>query len=99
MNDEDKLEIKLNEVEVAKLDLQPGQALMVTVKHGDVDQTSLGHLQRAFGRAFPNNQVMVFGMGLEGDMKFAVVNEPVAPAPNLGYCTDCNCGKREASKL
>lgn len=95
----EKLEIILREMEVTKLDLQPGQTLMVTIKHEDLDQFSLQHLRLGLKRAFPNNQVMVFGMGLEGDVKFAVVNEPIASEPNLGYCGDCGCGKKERVEL
>ena len=94
MSDEN-IQITLKEVEVQKLDLQPGQSLMVTVKHEDVDQTSLEQLKNLLSSSFPNNQVMVFGMGSAGEITFAVVNDPVASQPNVGYCGVCSCGKKE----
>jgi len=89
-------EIKLKELEVQKINLQPGDVLMVTVKHEDIDYSSMQNLRKQLNLAFPDNKVMLFGMGNSGEVKLAVMSsEPVAPAPSLGYCGDCSCGKKE----
>lgn len=89
-------EITLKEVEVQKLNMQPNDVLMVTVKHDDIDYTSMQNLRKQLNLAFPDNKVMVFGMGSAGEVKLAVMTtEPVAPPVNLGYCGDCSCGKKE----
>ena len=85
--------VKLNEVEAVKLNLQPGDTLMVTVKHDEVSQESLNQLRKQIASVFPNNKVFVFNVGTDGDIKFAVVNEP-----KVSYYSDCNCGKKEAAE-
>lgn len=95
-------EVLLNEVDVQTLDLKPGQVLMVTVKHDDVSQDSLQALQRQFIKIFPDNKVLVFNVGTEGDIKLVVIDQPAAPEKKVdscgpvGYCEDCSCGKKEA---
>jgi hypothetical protein len=86
-------ELQIKEVEVQKLEVLPGQVLMVTVKNDDISQDSLAELKTMLATLFPDNQVMVFGMGTSGDVKFALVNEP-----KISYCTDCACGKKERAE-
>ncbi len=90
MNDE----IKLNELDVQKLNLKEGDVLMVTVKHEDIDVTSMEQLRNSLGTIFPNNKVAVFAMGSEGYVKFTVASQP-----QLSYCSDCDCGKKEQVEL
>lgn len=83
-------EINIREVEATKLNLQEGDILMVTVNHEDVSNESLAQLKNKLDTLFPNNQIMVFGMGSEGYVKFTVASNP-----KLSYCSDCDCGKKE----
>ena len=95
------MEVTLKEVEVQKLDLREGEVLAVTLKHDDVTYDSLKSLQKQFAALFPNNKVLVFNVGTDGDIKLAVLEgqqNSVAPAPQLGYCTDCNCGKKDRAE-
>lgn len=87
-------ELKITEVEATKINLQEGDVLMVTVNHEDVNQASLSNLRDKFLTLFPNNEVLVFGMGPEGYVKFTV-----ATNPKLSYCSDCDCGKKEQAQI
>lgn len=82
------LNIKL--VEATKLNLVPGDVLMVTVKNNDIDLSSLDDLQKYLRGLFPNNQVFAMSVGEDGDVKFAV-----AKGTPQSYCSDCDCGKKE----
>jgi hypothetical protein len=86
-------ELKVTEVEATKIDLKQGDVLMVTVKHEDIDLESLNSLREKFIEIFPNNKVMVFGMGSEGYVKFTIASQPKTTYND--YCTDCDCGKKE----
>lgn len=77
-------------VEVQKVGLKPGDVLMVTVKNNDLDQDSIDALRSRLERLFPENNVFVFAMKTEDDVKFSVVT-----AKPVSYCSDCNCGKKE----
>jgi hypothetical protein len=67
---------QLTEIEVQKLNLQPGDTLMVTIKNDHIDHDSMNSLRAQFKKVFPNNQVFVFGMDSDGDVKLAVVSQP-----------------------
>jgi hypothetical protein len=88
------MEFKLNELDVQKINLKEGDTLMITIKHEEVDFADLQDLQKQFKNTFPNNKVFLFAMGSVGEVKFAV-----ATTPEVMYCSNCNCGKKEiASK-
>lgn len=94
------MEVKLNEVEVTKLNLQPGEILMVTLKNDDVDAESMNALAEGLRKFFPANKVAVMNVGKDGDLRFQTLAAAMAPdlscsASTVGYCGDCNCGKRE----
>jgi hypothetical protein len=94
-------EISLNEVDVQKLDMKPGQILVVTIKHDDVSYESLSQLQGQFAQLIPNNKVLVFCVGTDGDLKLAVIDQPEKPVAKkapISYCTDCSCGKKEQAE-
>jgi hypothetical protein len=93
------MELKLNEVEVTKLNLQPGETLVVTLRSDEIGEYDMDSLGAAFRKAFPNNRVAVLNVGTNGDVKFQSIKEEVkdlscSNSP-VGYCGDCNCGKRE----
>jgi hypothetical protein len=69
------VEIKLNEVEVTKLNLQPGEVLFVKVKSSRVSSEALNLFGEEIRELFPNNQVVVFGMDLEEDIELTTVKD------------------------
>lgn len=83
-------ELKINEIEVQKINLQPGDVLMVTVQHEDADEESLYALKNTLTGLFPNNKIMLFSMSSEGYVKFTVASQT-----QKNYCDDCNCGKKQ----
>lgn len=102
------MEFKINEIEVTKLDLQPGQILAVKVFADDVSQKDIAQLKAQIQAFFPNNRIMLFAMPVDGRIEMDVIdsrplNTIVAQPPvvDLGcaaptsYCNDCACGKKE----
>ncbi len=69
------MEIKLNEVEVTKLNLQPGEVLFVKVKSDRVSPEALEQFGREIRELFPYNQVAVFGMDLEENIELTTVKD------------------------
>ena len=94
MENNEETEFRLKELDVQRINLQPGDVLMVTLKHDDINQSSMEALRRQFKVVFPNNRTFIFGMGSDGDVKLAVVNE----APIVSYCNNCDCGKKELAE-
>jgi len=92
--------VKLNEVTVQRINLEPGDTLMVTVKNDDISAFALDMLQKKFKEVYPNNKVFIFGMGTDGDVKLAVVSEPKKgySCDEINYCSDCDCGKKERAE-
>lgn len=94
-----RIQIGFDVVEVQRVGLQPGDVLMVTVKNDDMDQASLHALQSALREVFSENKVFIFGMGTTDDVKLTVISqEMVAKSENVGYCSNCNCGKKERAE-
>lgn len=97
-------EISLNEIDVRKLNLQPGEVLIVTIKSDELTEDSMYQLRRGLMGYFPNNKVLVMGVGSEGNIDLTVArhvayDEPTAEACGPGpanYCSDCSCGKKQA---
>ena len=93
------MEITIKEVEVAKLNLAPGDVLVVTVKSDDIDEIVIGQLGKSFSEAFPNNQVALFGTGADNVMKFSVITAlKESGCGTQNYCKDCSCGKKEQAE-
>lgn len=97
--------IKLNEVDATKLNLQPGDVLVTTIKSDDITMASMNGLGEQLRGIFPNNKVIVMGVGSEGDIKFTVAKDAASSdtkaAVGCGttpsaFCGDCSCGKKEA---
>lgn len=96
-----KKDYEFTEVEVQKLNLKPGDTLMVTIKNSYVEAEAIQLLSNQFRKTFPNNKVFVFQVDVDGEIKFAVVSQPeikLETPVNLGYCTNCDCGKKEAAE-
>jgi hypothetical protein len=97
------MEVKLTEVEVQKINLTQGDVLVCTIKSDEITASSMNHLGEQLRTFFPNNKVIVMGVGSEGDIKFTVAKDAAVSDTKSGcgpepanYCSDCSCGKKEA---
>ena len=91
MSDENKSEIEVVEVVATKISLAPGDTLIVTLKHEDVELEELRYLKKGFEKKFPNNEILLFNVGADGDLKFTVASQE-----KVSYCSDCSCGKKQS---
>lgn len=90
------MELSLKEVEVQKLNLRPGDSLVVTVRSENVDEFDVQMLAEGFRKRFPGNQIIVLTVGTQDSIGLSVVKAPlIGCASPTSYCNDCNCGKRE----
>ena len=80
-------------VEVQRVNLGPGDVLMVTVKNDDLSQESVNALRYQLEKVFPNNKVFVFAVGTCDDIKITIASQS-----ETSYCSDCSCGKKEAAQ-
>ena len=87
------MEIKLNEIEVQKLNLQPGEVLIVKVKSDEITMASLEGLSEGIKSYFPNNKVAVLAIGENGAIDLTVVKESGNVESCATVCANCNCGK------
>lgn len=92
------MEIKLNEIEVRKLNLQPGEVLFVTVKSDLADPDSLDRLGAGLRMIFPLNKVVVLSTEPEGSIELTIGKGLEYPDSSTKYCQDCSCGKKEAAE-
>lgn len=68
-----KMEIKINEVEVTKLNMQPGEILVIKIKNDHMDQSDLQLFKDGFKKLLPNNQVVVLGIDTSGDIQLTTI--------------------------
>ena len=87
-------EITLKEVEVVKLNLQPGETLVLKIKSDEVDSFLLDSFKKSLKPHFPNNEVLILGMNPYDDIEFSTIKTEVASC-GPSFCEDCNCGKKE----
>lgn len=87
----------ITEVEVTKINLQPNETLVITIKDDDVGVDDVQSIQTLFGRTFPQNRIIVLAVGPGDDIKFTSVKSPdtVSSCSTGSYCDDCSCGKKE----
>lgn len=69
------MEITLKEVEVQKLNLQPDETLLVTIKSDEVDMRTIEEFKRGFSQQFPNNTIAVIGVGLNDEVIYSTIKE------------------------
>lgn len=67
------MDVSLTEVQVRKLNVQPGDVLAVNIKCEDIDHDQIKQIRDEFKKVFPNNEVMVIGFGLEDDMDIEIL--------------------------
>lgn len=103
MEETQKIELTFKDIELTKIDVKPGETLAVTVKSDDMDGSTISSLRKELGKAFPGVRVLIFGVGLNDDVKFTAVAEikeakvdtEISSCATGSYCVDCNCGKKE----
>lgn len=95
-------EIRFNAVDLLQVNLEPGDVLIATIKSDEIDMSSMNSIGDYLRKTFPNNKVLVMGVGSEGDIKFTVAkdasvsdNKSCGPGPT-NFCSDCSCGKKAA---
>lgn len=93
------MEIKINQVEATRLNLQPDEVLLIKASGPDfMDDQVTASLQNALKQLFPFNQVMVLCLPEGHKLDFSVATVDLEPVPQASFCNDCNCGKKEAYK-
>lgn len=95
------IQISLKEIEVARLNLQKGDVLALKLRGDELmDQAVIQSLKNNFQLLFPDNKIIVLGLGEENDVNFEILNAEVKAEEIQGcsvgsYCADCSCGKKE----
>ena len=98
-------EIRFNAVDLLQVNLESGDVLIATIKSDDINMSSMNSIGDYLRKTFPNNKVLVMGVGSEGDIKFTVAKDATVgdtksasgcgPTP-ADFCNNCSCGKKEA---
>jgi hypothetical protein len=88
-------EITLKEIEVVKLNLQPGETLVVKIKSDEIDESFMEFFKKSLKPHFPNNEVLIVGMYASDDIEFSTIKDESATSCGPSFCEDCNCGKKE----
>jgi hypothetical protein len=92
--------MEIKELFITKLNLEPGDTLFVKVKSDEVTSYALEALGEQLRETFPNNKVIVFGMGESDDIELTTVKDASyndCSKPD-SYCQDCSCGKKERAQ-
>lgn len=98
-----EIELKFKAIEMTVINLKPGDTLAVTIKSDDMDGVTINALKENFQKQFPNNKILLFGLGLNDSLEFTALSEgKLENKENSGcntanFCVDCNCGKKESS--
>jgi hypothetical protein len=93
-------EIKINEIDVQKLNMSPGEILVVKLKGNQfLNGDAMNSLQNGLASLLPNNKIVILGIPENHYLEMQVVSgssESVGCGTEPSqYCGDCNCGKRE----
>ena len=72
---EEGLSVNIVNVEVTRLNLKPGDVLMVKITSDIVSADSLAALRQQLTTIFPNNKVMLFAMSASDDIELSVVEQ------------------------
>lgn len=68
-------EIQINEVEVNKLTLAPGDILVVKIKSDEIEQSDIQAFGDRFKKLLPNNHVVVLGIDTTGDIQLTTIGK------------------------
>jgi hypothetical protein len=106
----DNDDLKIKEVEVTRVNLQPGDLLAVKIYADDIDSNHLKALKAQLKALFPDNKIMLFALPIGSKIEMDVIDTqaPAIPAgftadgradlncsEPTSYCNDCACGKKE----
>jgi hypothetical protein len=86
------MEINIKEVEVQKLNIQPGEVLVISIKTISLEEEDLADIKRSFEQLFPNNKVVIFSMTKNSKVEFTTIKDETANL-NSGCCGDCECSE------
>ncbi len=88
---------QFTEVQIAKLNLGPGEVLAVTIKTDWADESAIQSIKTGLKKVFPDNEVLIFGVGLDDKVEFSTIkqNSEISSCSSGSYCLDCNCGKKQ----
>jgi hypothetical protein len=92
------MELKLNEVEVQKLNLQPGEVLVVKVRSDIYDERSIRELGDGLRNIFKNNKVVVLAFDIEGSIDLTTVQGSEYPEDKCGDSCCGGCGEKQLEK-
>lgn len=67
------MDLTLNEIEVQKLNLTPGEILVVTIKSDSVTEESAEYLKILLKSKFPNNDVLVLTVPQNDDIRLSII--------------------------
>lgn len=96
------MNVNITTAEIQKLNLTEGDVLILSIKSDEIDMSSMNAIGDQLRKIFPNNKVLVMGVGSEGDIKFTVAKDAAATqqvgcgSTPASFCSDCNCGKKAA---
>lgn len=76
------IDIKLNEVEVTKLNLKEGDVLFVKIKGSDWDGEQINFFKKAFQSYFPNNRIAMSAMPEDYDVELSVITQTTEKESN-----------------
>lgn len=91
------MEIKLNEVELTKLSLAPGDVLLFKFTSNDISPEDISGLREYLKKLFPNNDALVMIVPTESKLDVLKIVSPEVKdcSQPTSYCNDCSCGKKE----
>lgn len=93
------MEIKINEVEVSKLNLQPGEILLVRCVGPDFDEYYISMIRESFQKLLPNNKVAIYGSADNSYLDLTIVkpedftnldSQNSEDKVSLGNASDCS---------
>lgn len=100
--EEENMEIKINEVEAQKINLAPGDVLVVKIKSDELTQASMNGLSEGLKSIFNKNKVVVLATESSGQIDLTIATQSEYPeqvkedCSTVNYCNSCSCGKKEA---
>lgn len=100
-----KPELVIRQAEVNKVELKPGQVLVVKISgdQGLISQEDMASLKKGFQSIFPNNKVVLLALPEGSSIDLTVgdaslypeTSQPKESCSVVNYCNDCSCGKKE----
>lgn len=92
------MEITFKEVEVQKLNLQPGEVLIVQLRGEEFtnSEPEMDTLKRGFQGVFPNNRIILLAMPADHNIDLTVASE--SEYPTCDGCTECHCDNEQETE-